>query len=290
MQSTLSDFFELPQPQALFFVDVGFAVAGVFVLVKAAHYFRRSGSGLLSGMPEKPNTLWPEYIALPMLVYAALAVGLGTLLADVPDETLPSGVGDLLAGSLAQLLAGLACLALAARTFERRTAGFLFGEGGISKHAVVGLIGLLAVYPVCFAATQLSVLVIFFVLPGYEPPQHAVLELLTQSDTPGWVPVLLWVSAVVVAPFAEEVFFRGVCQTGLNHLFRRRMIPVVVVGVCFGLAHADQPQYVAPLIVLGLVLGYVYERTGSMVAPFTLHAMFNLKTMIFATLANEYVS
>ena len=52
------------------------------------------------------------------------------------------------------------------------------------------------------------------------------------------------------------------------------------------MAHLAQPHVVAPLIVLGLILGYVYERTGSLVAPITMHLLFNLKTMIFATIAN----
>ncbi len=41
-------------------------------------------------------------------------------------------------------------------------------------------------------------------------------------------------------------------------------------------------------VVLGVILGYVYERTGSLVAPITMHLLFNLKTMIFATIANDY--
>ncbi len=60
----------------------------------------------------------------------------------------------------------------------------------------------------------------------------------------------------------------------------------MLVGSAFGLAHMEQPHVVAPLIVLGVILGYVYERTGSLVAPITMHLLFNLKTMIFATIAN----
>ena len=49
----------------------------------------------------------------------------------------------------------------------------------------------------------------------------------------------------------------------------------------------EQPHVVAPLIVLGVILGYVYERTGSLVAPITLHLLFNFKTMLFSTIAGS---
>ena len=41
----------------------------------------------------------------------------------------------------------------------------------------------------------------------------------------------------------------------------------------FGLMHYTQPQYVLPLAVLGAVLGYVYEHTGSLVAPILIHIL-----------------
>ncbi len=272
----------LPQPIELFVVDLALAAVGVVILIRAARRYRKAGhGGLLSAAPRRPNTLWPRFIAIPMLIFALLAMSIGSLFAKVSEETFAPELADLLSGSISLLLGGLVCILLAAKTFEQRATGFLFGDRRIADHAMVGVLGLLAGYPLCLAAAEISALLIYLVFPHYDLPQHEVLRLLGQPELPGWVPLVLWLSAVVVAPFAEEVFFRGICQTGLSHLFKRRLIPVVLVGVVFGLAHADQPQVVAPLIVLGLVLGYVYERTGSLVAPITLHALFNLKTMIF---------
>ncbi len=213
-------------------------------------------------------------------------MGIGALLAEIPEDRLPLELGELLSGTSSALLAGLACVFLAARTFEKRAAGFLFGDGRVAGHALLGLLALLAAFPLCFGAMELSSLVIYFFNPDYTLPQHDVLVLLDQPDLPGWVPGALWLCAVVIAPVAEELFFRGVCQTALNHVFRRRWLSTVLVGSAFGLAHLQQPHVVAPLIVLGVILGYVYERTGSLVAPITLHLLFNFKTMLFSTIMN----
>ena len=291
MTQFLVDLFgPLPEPAILFWIDALLVVVGLAILVFAViRYVRAGGGGLLAGAPERPNTLWPEYIALPTLIFFVLAMGIGVILAEIPEERLPLELGELLVGSASQLLAGVACVFLAARTFEKRSAGFLFGDGRVAGGALLGLLALLAALPLCFGAAELSSRMIYFFNPDYPQPPHDVLVLLGQPELPGWVLAALWLCAVVIAPVAEELFFRGVCQTALNHVFRRRWLSTVVVGSAFGLAHFPQPQVVAPLIVLGLILGYVYERTGSLVAPITMHLLFNLKTMIFATIANADV-
>jgi len=38
--------------------------------------------------------------------------------------------------------------------------------------------------------------------------------------------------------------------------------------------------------VLALLLGYAYERTGSLLPPMVIHALFNAKTLIWEALAH----
>jgi uncharacterized protein len=81
---------------------------------------------------------------------------------------------------------------------------------------------------------------------------------------------------VVVAPFCEELFFRGFFFGGL-----RQQVPFPVAAgisaVLFGVVHLGEANLIAglQLTFLGLVLATVYERTGSIWPNIAIHALNN---------------
>jgi membrane protease YdiL (CAAX protease family) len=81
------------------------------------------------------------------------------------------------------------------------------------------------------------------------------------------------VTAVVIAPLAEEALFRGF----LYPVAKRYLHPAaaaLIVSLLFGFAHS--PLIVVPsLALLGVVLIIVYEATGSLRVPIILHGLFN---------------
>ena len=90
---------------------------------------------------------------------------------------------------------------------------------------------------------------------------------------------------VLVAPVAEEVFFRGFFFGGL-----RTRLPFVFAallsGVFFGAIHLTTGNIAVgvQLSVLGIVLAYLYERSGSLWSPIALHAINN--ALAFAVLVS----
>jgi membrane protease YdiL (CAAX protease family) len=90
--------------------------------------------------------------------------------------------------------------------------------------------------------------------------------------------------AVFVAPFCEEIFFRGYLFSGL--LRGMSLWPAVVLSaVLFTLSHGDVGS-AAPILVLGLLLALVRWRTGSIWPGMALHMANNLlaAAVIIATL------
>lgn len=86
--------------------------------------------------------------------------------------------------------------------------------------------------------------------------------------------------AVVAAPLAEEILFRGVL---LGALWKRRspnadLMGNAAVSLLFAALHAAQWPAPIPLFVLSLAFGEVYRRSGSLVAPITMHVCFNAVT------------
>jgi membrane protease YdiL (CAAX protease family) len=81
-------------------------------------------------------------------------------------------------------------------------------------------------------------------------------------------------AAVFIAPFCEEVFFRGFVFQGLR---RRLRVPwaVVLSALIFGIAHAD-PGSFPVLFIIGIVLAVVRWRTQSVWPSIGLHLINNL--------------
>ena len=107
---------------------------------------------------------------------------------------------------------------------------------------------------------------------------HDVLEILTQNKST-LLAAVLFISAVVIAPIGEEFFFRGLLQTALQSVVghERRWLSILPCAVFFGAVHYDSvPDVMLPvLVVLGVVFGWVYERTGSLWCAIGVHAGFN---------------
>ena len=85
---------------------------------------------------------------------------------------------------------------------------------------------------------------------------------------------------VLAGPFAEEVFFRGFVLSGLI----RRWGPVmglVVSAVIFSIAHANLAILI-PIFVAGLLIGWLYLRTGSLWSCFWIHGAQNAVAFIAA--------
>ncbi|MFO1051007.1 MAG: type II CAAX endopeptidase family protein [Planctomycetota bacterium] len=94
----------------------------------------------------------------------------------------------------------------------------------------------------------------------FEPTPRAILGLLSLG---------------VVGPLFEEVVFRGLLQGGL----RRLLGPGVALwgtALAFGAIHMPDGSYLLlPITLLGLLFGWLRERTGGLRASFLAHALHN---------------
>ncbi len=139
----------------------------------------------------------------------------------------------------------------------------------------------LAVLPLTTGLALLSKL-IYVHITSHAPPEHPILKAVAAQPPAADVAVLV-VLTVLVIPFFEELFFRGLIQTTLMRL-GRPWLAILLSALVFGFAHSGVPQTVPTIFVLGLALGYVFYRTRSLAASFALHALFNLLNLTLALL------
>ncbi|MSQ36172.1 MAG: CPBP family intramembrane metalloprotease [Dehalococcoidia bacterium] len=84
---------------------------------------------------------------------------------------------------------------------------------------------------------------------------------------------LLALSVVVGAPLGEELFFRALLYRGLRRLWG--VLPgIAASAVLFAGFHLDLSVLV-PFVLVGALLAWSYEASGSLWVPITVHALFN---------------
>jgi membrane protease YdiL (CAAX protease family) len=114
-----------------------------------------------------------------------------------------------------------------------------------------------------------------------EPPKQDITEEIKTED--GALALVGYVGITcLVAPLAEELFFRGLLFGVLRARFGIAW-GVVVTGALFSLVHAvgSPPETLIVLFVLGAGLCLLYLRTGSLLPCIGLHALNN--AIAFAT-------
>ncbi len=87
---------------------------------------------------------------------------------------------------------------------------------------------------------------------------------------PGLWLILTYQALAIWTPFTEEVFFRGFVFPGLVHRLGAGWA-LVASAVVFSLFHVD-PRLLGPIFVTGLLLAWLYHRTGSLWPGVAAHA------------------
>jgi CAAX protease family protein len=168
---------------------------------------------------------------------------------------------------LESLAATLVSQFLLAATLILLALGFATMPGvGLAHPRVLGL-GRFPTRGVLWAAAGFGLYLAFAAIyaPLVQPEQEDIArELGADEGTLGTI--ASGVLIVAIAPLAEEAFFRGFMFAGLRR--RWPFLPAALLtGAIFGLFHftgSDSAGVVPQLAALGLILAWLYQRTGSL--------------------------
>ena len=164
------------------------------------------------------------------------------------------------------------------------------------SHDVLGL-----TTPTRKSAAVLGAAVWFFLLPAnlgihawakgfLEDPEElqgsmrSFLDVIDQGAAEIYLPMTLIL--VVMVPLIEEVLFRGWLQNGLRGALTesigQRPARILAVALSTAVFVGVHPPFTwIPIAFLGLILGLLFERTGSLWAGVAFHGLHNLFTLYY---------
>jgi membrane protease YdiL (CAAX protease family) len=147
----------------------------------------------------------------------------------------------------------------------------LLTRGGLSRDVIAGVVlGLLLAF--------MNGISIQRGIQDYSPRTAGALSALVWNSKGLPDVSMLLVALGVIAPVAEEVFFRGVLYAGLRK--RLPVVPAVVLSsAVFAAAHMDSMRLLA--FVLGVVAALLIEFTGSLVPAVLAHMGVNMGFVLF---------
>jgi uncharacterized protein len=136
-------------------------------------------------------------------------------------------------------------------------------------------------YDLAFGVAALAVLIAagdaLLYLTGRDLVTGFQLQSYTTAAAAGWLPAM-FAATIVIAPAGEEAMFRGFLFRGWVRSRRWVWPAIVVISILWAMLHIQYDWAgVLQIFIVGLFLGWMRWRSGSLVLTFLLHALFNLE-------------
>jgi membrane protease YdiL (CAAX protease family) len=171
------------------------------------------------------------------------------------------------------LILGTILLSLRLRGF-RISAVFGLDQLPLRKSILWGISLLVCALPLILVASYLAS---YFLHTDPTTDVQEIIKVFERSSSIGQrLPIILL--AVVIAPVAEELAFRGYLY-GVMRRYFGALPALVFTGVLFAIVHLNIPT-LFPLFLLSCLFTVSYEATGSLLVPMTMHALFNTLNLV----------
>lgn len=141
---------------------------------------------------------------------------------------------------------------------------------------VLGIFAAIMVLPVAWSLQKLAAWLM--TSSSLHPePQQVVQELQKSGVSPGQH-IYLAIVALVGAPIAEEMLFRGIIYPTIKQAGYPKLA-LWGTSILFSLTHQNMPAFLA-LVFFAIILTLLYEETGNLLAPMVAHSFFNAANFV----------
>lgn len=149
-------------------------------------------------------------------------------------------------------------------------AAFGFGSGRLLRALGLGVVVAALAVPLAAQLAQwIADLMRFYAV---QPEVQVSVKTLQSAETAGQR-VVFGLFAIGLAPFVEEILFRGIFYPSIKQNGYPRLA-WWATSLMFAATHANVMTFV-PLLLLSLALIWLYEATDNLLAPILAHSLFN---------------
>jgi membrane protease YdiL (CAAX protease family) len=193
----------------------------------------------------------------------------------------PADVAYTTSSAVLILTAPLIVLALAVKIRKSSLRDY-FALNGFTRRDLVLGIGCLIALIIAFMAVQ--------ALLGIDGGSREVSASYRAAKAAGVLPLLL-LHVLVVAPVTEELFFRGFLHRGWVPSWLGVSGTVVVTSALWALLHQQYNALgILFIFAMGLIYGWLRQRSNSTLLPMVLHTANNVWATVFVAIQVEWLS
>jgi len=289
-EQKLKTFFDSGSLKAKFFR--GFLVLGFFVFIFSVImniWFIFQGKKIkLKGLSCKGPVSWnvSDLVRIILvIVFMAYIIGMiGTALFKAFNINMSMNLGMIINTFFIDIVAGIVIVYFVVYKYKENLEALGLKLSSSFKNILSGITGYIFMLPLLFTVLAVSVWLLNII--GYTPPPQPVFEVF-MKESRSRVLLFLTIFVSVFGPIIEEMFFRGFMYSAIKKRFGV-LIGMILSASIFSVLHTNIVGFL-PIMVLGMFLAYLYEKTGSLVAPMVVHIIHNSVIIAFVFFVKELI-
>lgn len=281
-------FFESKRPSAVFFKYGLFA--GFFMLMLGVAMNLVSLFGKKRIFPdkirEKRSVPWGiADVSRVSIIVIFSGYGLGALGAVILKQVhFDMGVNlrMILSTFFIDIVAGAAILYFIRVKYRENLSSLGITLADFYRNVLSGVTAYVFILPILAVILVLSMLLLDKI--GYKAPPQPVFDMFFEEKRSGVI-LFLTVFISVLGPVTEEIFFRGFLYSAVKKHFGV-IVGVLLSGALFSVLHANIAGFLS-IMILGVLMAFLYEATGSLIASISVHILHNSIILCFVFFIKE---
>lgn len=208
---------------------------------------------------------WKDILMITILfivLYIGSQVGL-VLVLGLDADPFQLTIGSLLLTALATMVS-----MLGVNLLRKRHSFSALGLGSVSRRWINISIGIGIAAAIIRSGLIYALIELF---PALNEGADALAEMLVFEEA--WKMLVVGLLASLLVPVYEELFFRGFIHNALRNRFGM-WVSIIISSLIFGVFHLIPAQIITAFL-LGLVLGWLYEKSGSLWTVIIAHVVNN---------------